>query len=148
MYIVIERGEEFGNDASNFLSYTKLMKFIDYEHPRITAEDGSKKPMPCCATRTGSHNPCKRANRRSDFDDFGVGSVLYFQFIKYMGCQFLVMAFLGIPAMMFFYYGTEMSDLEFRPIVQSLSLGNLGTAINTAGYGEYNEKQMEFSESL
>ena len=73
--------------------------------------------MPWCKTKTGYHGRCSRQSRRSDFDDYGVGSVLYFQFLKYMGCQFLIMAVLGIPAMLFFYYGTELPDTAFRTVV-------------------------------
>ena len=87
-----------------------MMKVMDYEHPRISvknAETGEETfvKMPCCGTKTGYHGFCTRKRRQSDFDDYGVGSVLYFQFIKYLGCQFLILALLGIPAMIFFYYG-------------------------------------------
>ena len=91
---------------------------MDYEHPRIQSVDPETgketyKSMPCIKTKTGYHGFCTRKRRQSDFDDYGVGSVLYFQFVKYMGCQFLLMSILGIPAMLFFYYGTEISDTKF-----------------------------------
>ena len=90
-----------------------MMQVMDYEHPRIHVVDPETgketyKSMPCCRTKTGYHGFCSRKRRQSDFDDYGVGSVLYFQFLKYMGCQFLLLSVLGIPAMLFFYYGTEL----------------------------------------
>jgi hypothetical protein len=57
-----------------------------------------------------------------------VGSVLYFQFLKFMGCQFLLMALLAVPSMLFFYFGTELSDTSFTKIVTAASLGNLGSS--------------------
>ena len=119
-----------------------MQRVMDYEHPRIQTPNPETKldeykSMPCCKTKTGWHGLCRQESRRSDFDDYGVGSVLYFQFLKYMGCQFLIMFILGIPSMLFFYYGTELSETGFRSVVQSVSLGNLGTASNTCGKGEY-----------
>ena len=93
--------------------------------------------MPLCKTKTGYHGTCKRERRRSDFEDYGVGSVLYFQFIKYMGCQFLIMSILAIPAMLFFYYGTEPQDTKFRTLVNSVSLGNIGEAKSVCETGDY-----------
>ena len=47
------------------------------------------------------------------------------------------MLFLGIPSMLFFYAGTDLVDVNYRSYIQSLSLGNLGTATNVAGNGVY-----------
>ena len=45
-----------------------------------------------------------------------------------MGCLFLLMGVLAIPAMLFFFYGTELADSSFTKIVAAASLGNLGSS--------------------
>ena len=82
----------YGNDAANFLSYTKMMKAMDEMHPRkkVFDEKTQKEELRTrgvCATKTGCHNCCSRNSRQSDLALYGVGSVLYFQFLKCMGCQ-------------------------------------------------------------
>ena len=54
--------------------------------------------------------------------------MLYFQFLKCMGCLFLLMGILAIPAMLFFFYGTELADSSFTKVVAAASLGNLGSS--------------------
>ena len=51
------------------------------------------------------------------------------------------MLFLGIPSMLFFYAGTDLVDVNYRSYIQSLSLGNLGTATNVAGNAMYDTTQ-------
>lgn len=86
-----EREKLYGNDASNKLSYTKMIEQVSKTHPRIKYVDENTKVVtllkrPVCGTRIGSHNCCSRDSRRSDFDEYGVGTVLYFQFLKFMSC--------------------------------------------------------------
>lgn len=45
-----------------------------------------------------------------------------------MGCLFLLMGILAIPAMLFFFYGTELADSSFTKVVAAASLGNLGSS--------------------
>ena len=45
-----------------------------------------------------------------------------------MGCLFLLMGVLAAPAMLFFFYGTELADTSFTKTVAAMSLGNLGSS--------------------
>ena len=101
------KGEEF------VLSYKKAQKAIDHYHPRIEYEDGTFKKHWFWTTRLGMHVPflnkevsytnkvgvnkcCNHAY--SDFEKYGVGVTLYFKFLKYMVCLFVILGFLAIPS--------------------------------------------------
>ena len=45
-----------------------------------------------------------------------------------MGCLFLSIGLLSVPAMLFFFYGTELADTSFTKVVAAASLGNLGSS--------------------
>ena len=76
---------------------------------KIFEEDGTVtlKKRSICGTNTGFHDCASRKRRTSDFEEFGVGTVLYFQFIKYIGFLFTLMSIISLPSMFFFYFGTE-----------------------------------------
>ena len=93
--------------------------------------------MPICGTRTGCHDCCSRERRKSDLNEYGAGSVLYFQFLKYMGAMFLVMLVLSLPAILFYYYGTEPPDTSFASLINATTLGNLGNAKPTCNIARY-----------
>ena len=59
---------------------------------------------PLCDTRTGwSH--CLKRYRKTDLNDYGVGIVLYYQFLKYLGIMMLIASILSIPSYLLFYHG-------------------------------------------
>ena len=121
-----------------------MISTINKTHPREKVMNEESKEMqyrqhPICKTNLGCHDCCSRERRRSDFDEYGVGTVLYFQFLKYMGCLFLAMAFLSIPSMLFFFYGTELTDYSLTKIVTAASLGNLGSSAPVCKSAEYGE---------
>ena len=93
--------------------------------------------LPICKTKTGSPNCCKRTSRESDLAQYGVGSVLYFQFLKFMACMFILMLILASPAMFFFFYGQKIEDSSFTAIVKASSLGNLGSSNPTCNIARY-----------
>ena len=138
----IERYGPDANNASNGLSHVKMMNIMDEIHPREKTEDPETKAITykahgLCKSTTGFHDCCSRKRRHSDFDSYGVGTVLYFQFLKYMGCVFFIMSLLGIPAMLFFYYGTNLSDTSLSKIVTAASLGNLGSSSNICNTADF-----------
>ena len=99
----------------------------DQNHPRKRDEFGELKSMPVCGTKTGAHNCFSRQARESDLSEYGVGIVVYFQFLKYMACVFLILGILSVPTMIFSFYGTK-PDGSFTSIASSISIGNLGQA--------------------
>lgn len=68
-----EREALYGNDASNHLSYTKMMKEMDKIHPRVKIVDPETgdityKPHSICKTNTGFPDCCSRKRRKSDLE--------------------------------------------------------------------------------
>jgi len=59
-----ERAMQYGNDASNNLSYTKMCRVRDDLHIREKVLDEQNnlisKPLSVCKTKTGSHNCTSR----------------------------------------------------------------------------------------
>ena len=141
--LFLEREKFYGeNDASNFLNSKKMKAVTDELHPRIKVEDKETgevtyRKMSVCKSNMGWHDCCSRNRRKSDFDEFGIGTVLYFQMLKYLGCMFLLMFLLSIPAICFFSYGTELTEGSFTKIVTAASLGNLGTSKPVCKTGSY-----------
>ena len=133
---VTEREKRFGegtNDATNNLNYTKMLFEMDHLHPRIKELDEETQELkmrkrPYCGTKTGWPDCCKRKNRESELSEYGVGSVLYFQFLKFMSCMFILMLILASPAMFFFIQGQGLEDSSFTSFVKATSLGNLGSS--------------------
>ena len=122
-----------------------MLRAMDLLHVREEYTDEETKETKLrkrriCKTKTGWPQCCKREKRKSDFVDYGVGSVLYFQFLKYMGALFCCMTLLAIPSMLFFFYGTELKEKSFRNIVTAASLGNLGSSLPTCSSGKYDLK--------
>ena len=100
-----DRERLYGNDAAHGLSYKKLLAEINRLHPRKYVENEPQK-LSICGSSTGWFNCCCRSQRKSDFEPFGVGIVVYFQLMKYMAMMFLLLSLVSIPTMVFFFYGT------------------------------------------
>jgi hypothetical protein len=77
-------------------------------HPRhVTYEDQttSFEHHPLCGTKTGwSH--WNREGRKTDLKEYGVGIVLYYQFLKYLQIMMLLFTIMNIPTLWLFYHGT------------------------------------------
>lgn len=123
-----------------------MIKVINEKHPRLKVYDEATqkeelRQLAVCKTKTGCHDCCSRNRRNSALAQYGVGSVLYFQFLKCMGCLFLLMGVLAFPAMLFFFYGTELADSSFTKIVAAASLGNLGSSDPVCNEAKYDLSQ-------
>ena len=120
-----------------------MISQMELIHPRVDVIDEAtqqkiRKKRPVCGTKTGCHDCCNRKRRESELAEYGVGSVLYFQFLKYMACLFIIMIVLAIPAMLFYFQGTELPDTGFTAIVTASSLGNLGSSKPVCKTAKYN----------
>ena len=51
--------------------------------------------------------------------------------------MFTLMFILSIPAILFFWYGSDPPDLSFTKVVTAASLGNLGTSAPVCNTGRY-----------
>jgi hypothetical protein len=95
-------------DAANGLSWEKVVHEIDINHPRRIdyRYDGtdSYEKWPICLTSFGWFSPDPEI-RRTVMGEYGVGTVLYFQFVKHMTCVFLMLSILSLPSMLIYYSG-------------------------------------------
>ena len=141
----IDRKALYGDqyqDASNGLCSLDMLEKINKTHPREKVQNDESNKVEyrkhsICKTSVGFHDCCSRNNRKSEFDQYGVGTVLYFQFLKYMGFLFMLMFVLSIPSMLFFIYGTELTDSSLTKVVTAASLGNLGSSKPVCKSGTY-----------
>jgi len=136
-----EKKEVYDSNASNGLSKDQLIAFINRNHPRIKEnKDGSgmkyaKRPI--WGTKTGTHS-FRAKSRESDLKMYGTGIVVYFQFLKYMACVFILMTVLSIPSLIFFFSGNKSSDYSFKSLVSQFSVGNIGATNLACNSGAYN----------
>ena len=59
--------------------------------------------------------------------------------LKYLAAMFFAMFMLSMPAMLFYFYGTELEDSSFTQIVAAASLGNLGSSEPVCREGKLDE---------
>ena len=64
--------------------------------------------------------------RKTDINDYGVGMVLYFQFMKYIGVIMLICSIIALPSIMINYYSHEPLSSSYNHQLAQLSIGNLG----------------------
>jgi len=67
---------------------------------------------------------------------YGPGVVLYFQFLKYIGCLYMVLCVLSIPALMVYYSGNTAYRFDFKGLIVKTSLGNIGVARPACNTGD------------
>ena len=82
--------------------------FQNIHHPReIICDLENKKTIykkhGICSTRTGCSH-CLKNVRKTDLNEYGVGIVLYFQFLKYVGIIMLILTVLSAPPFFAFKY--------------------------------------------
>ena len=51
----------------------------------------------CCHTSVGQHECCSTSEDRCDTDQFGIGIVLYFRFLKLFVCYYIIFFVLSAP---------------------------------------------------
>lgn len=121
-------------DASNGLSYTRMKKRVEMAHPRRLI-NGQYIEYPVCGTSTGWHHPNKKY-RESGFKELGVGVSLYFKFLKYLVCIFLVAGIFSLPAIILFINastGNFSTNPSLETALTTTTIGNMGT-VTTSCY--------------
>ena len=93
--------------------------------------------MKICKSKTGRHSCFSREARKSDFEKYGVGIVVYFQFLKYMAFMFFFISLLSVAPMIFFYFGTQSDFSSPYDLITGTSLGNLGQAQRVCSYEHF-----------
>jgi len=86
------------------------------------------KKYPVCGTRTGWHCCCK-SWQQSSFDEYGVGLVLYFKFLKFLIVLFFLLSIGSTPAYYFYFNGNSADNSEYssaKYYLAAFSLGNIG----------------------
>jgi len=87
-----------------------------FNHPREVSYDiendkTSFKLHPICKTKVGCSH-CNKRNRETDLKEYGVGIVLYFQFLKYLGIMMIIFSILSIPNYLCFYCASARTNAE------------------------------------
>ena len=107
------------------------MNYIrNMNHPRfINDEMVDKKDKfqyhSVCGTKTGwSH--CLRGMRKSDMNEYGVGMVLYFQFLKYIGVIMLICTIISAPSILINYHSKDAISDSYNHQIAQFTVGNLG----------------------
>lgn len=114
-------------DASNGLSYQRMMHKVSLRHPR-KLKDNQRIPYSLCGTSTGWYCLCKRL-RKAEIRELGIGMSIYFKFLKYMMTVFFLLTLFSIPTMIIFYNSNTPDDFGKLPLNKkmfSFSLGNIG----------------------
>lgn len=110
--------DDLGNwqpDAERYkgmrLSHSKMIKAIDHREPRTSAYDGRFEEFPLYNTDIGYHSE-NRANRKSDIEELGEATNLYFKFMKYFMLWFFIATLFSGPAIALFIYGVQYDDIQ------------------------------------
>ena len=68
--------------------------------------------------------------RKTDLAPYGVGIVLYFQFLKHLILCFFLMSLLSVPAYIFYFSGNasgqKLDVSNVKNLMTAFSLGNIG----------------------
>jgi hypothetical protein len=133
-------GKHYRLDAENDLSQEKLKVYMDSVHARVKVKDKNGnitlEKRPFCATKSGWFC-CRPSMRQSDFAEYGMGMVIYFQFLKFMATMYCVMTVISIPSMVFYFSGNPTDRLSMSDLIPALSLGNIGQSETACASGIY-----------
>ena len=135
----IEQNQVYEQDADNGLSHQKLLHVLSKNHARVEVyKDGdlTQEYRSIWETKTGRLSFDKRT-RRSDLKEYGVGIVIYFQFVKYMSCLYFCLGLLSVPAMALFWASGESKVADLNELITATSLGNIGGSAVACGQGGF-----------
>jgi len=109
--------DDLGNwpaDANRYkgmqLSESKMKNEIDHREPRTVVYDGRRSSYPFFTTGTGWHSTEKR-NRKSDIEELGEGTNLYFKFLKYFMLLLFFATVFSVPAFMIYFNGSQYANI-------------------------------------
>mmetsp|Transcript_26165 Transcript_26165/g.29977 ORF Transcript_26165/g.29977 Transcript_26165/m.29977 type:complete len:1296 (-) Transcript_26165:170-4057(-) len=130
------------DDMKNGISFKKLIDTINRTHPRRVFKHHGKvrmAPYPVCKTQTGWHGGSAEGTR-SAFEEMGTGIVLYFKFIKFLISLFACLMILSAPSVYFYLSAGKItagedSEVSYKDVLSSTTLGNLGAEENVCRYG-------------
>lgn len=113
------------------LSETKMKNEIDHREPRTKSFEGRFTEYPLCSTDLGTHSEDRR-ERKSEIEDLGEGTVLYFKFLKYFMFVFFIATLLSGPAIAVFMYGMQYDQVTtpFYTYVARTFMGNMGSYLD------------------
>ena len=111
------------------LSYTKMINEVNHRNPRKISTSSEVVPHPIFGTEIGSHSVDPK-KRRSDVEQLGPATNLYFKMLKFFGVMFFVFHLISLPSMYLYWTGNayEGHPLALQRLLSILSLGSLNTA--------------------
>ena len=83
---------------NSHLNYDKMCMVVAENHARNSQNNAYGCMESCCEVQSGYHLCCGTSSN-SGFEKFGVGITLYFKFLKYMMCFFLLFMLISLPIM-------------------------------------------------
>lgn len=86
------------------LSESKMKNEIDHSEPRTIIQNGAITSYPLFGTKIGHHST-DRSNRKSEIEDLGEGTNLYFKFLIYFMFIFFWCTLFSGPAIAIYAYG-------------------------------------------
>jgi len=129
--------DDLGNwpaDADKYkgmqLSNSRMRNEINHREPRQVDEQDPElmHPFPIVGTSTGWHSTNKN-HRKSDIEELGEGTCLYFKFLKYFMALLLIAAIISVPATVIYSSGIEYDYVTdgFHKVLAYPTLGSLGS---------------------
>ena len=118
-----EGGNIFEKNAQNELSHDKMCYIRNTRHPRALEldEDSHEQRVvlhSLCFSKLGwSH--CNKNMRKTDYGVYGVGVVLYFQFLKYLCVMMFLFTILSVPSYLMFSNGMRSKDFKTLDQIES-----------------------------
>lgn len=88
------------------LNYEKMCIAVAKNHATNIHNQKYKAVEVCCYADAGSHFCCG-TSKKSEFQKFGVGITLYFKYIKYLICFYLLFMILSLPILYLNIEGIE-----------------------------------------
>jgi len=109
------------------LSQSKMKNEVDLREPRTINYDGRRAGYPFFSTELGWHST-KKQMRRSDIEELGEGTNLYFKFLKYFMLIFFFCLVFSAPAAAIFMSGGNYDSItnQIKYLTGLTTLGNLG----------------------
>jgi hypothetical protein len=106
-----------------------------------------------CGAKVNSHNcgcccikGSKNEKQASDFDQYGVGIVLYFKYLKFMSVLLFILSLLQVPSLLIYSVaGGATANVEGKGSVKALvqtTVGNLGMGETLCAEGKIGAGEM------
>ena len=128
-------------EESKFLSWDYMQRHKAENRPGKLHADGTFNDFPVCMD-FGMHVPCKKEGTDHNFcctdtnalKNYGLGTSLYFKFLKFAATMFLICSIFSIPAMWVWFKGSGLK--EERDFLLESSFMNIFLYLQAGSWGD------------